>query len=203
MIESKVLRELEFCAIDFESAGTASGKTDAPVQVGMVRWSLERGILEQWVSYIHTECDITWAAQKVHGISKEDLKGAPKMAMIWPHFKNMMRGRIVVAHNCGTEKRFLRAFPAHGFGPWVDTLQLARAAWPTLLDHSLSGLCDTLDLSSKVSDLVGERSWHDALFDAVGSIVLLDRVLNEFDLADSPLCVLEKPDTSQWHRLRR
>lgn len=202
-MNSKVIGELEFCAIDFESAGTARGKTDAPVQVGMVTWSLKGGVLDQWESYIHTDRDITWSAQKVHGISKEDLRGAPKMMMMWPEFKKRLESRPVVAHSCGTEKRFLRAFPAHGFGPWVDTLQLARAAWPDLLDHSLGGICEALGLSVRVAELVEGRDWHDALFDATGSIVLLEKLIVDFGIAERSLDHLEDPDISRWYRMRR
>lgn len=123
--------------------------------------------------------------------------------MLWPELRSRMAGSVVVAHGKGTEKRFLRAFPGHGFGPWVDTLPLARAAWPDLPDHSLGALCETLDLVAAVRAQVAEKSWHDALFDAVASLVLLEHVISRHSLADLPVAALAKPDISAWHRSRR
>ncbi|GAA5496845.1 exodeoxyribonuclease 10 [Rubritalea halochordaticola] len=198
-----VIRETIFTAIDFESAGTASGKTDAPVQVGTTSWSLDDGISDTWTSYIHTDQDITWSAQKVHGITRDDLKDAPKLMLLWPHLKRRLASRAVVAHGHGTEKRFLNAFPGHGFGPWIDTLQLSRAAWPEISDHSLGAICQTHNLHHSVGKIVPDRTWHDALYDAAASIVLLEHIINTFELHNSPLSSLISPDTSAWHRLRR
>ncbi len=178
MIDPQTLETLEFCAIDFESAGTATGKTDAPIQVGMVSWSLEKGIIEQWSSYIYTDQDITWAAQKVHGIKTSDLIDAPKMALLWPRFKAMLGGRTLVAHGHGTEKRYLGAFPGHNFGPWVDTLQLARATLPDLENHSLGTVCKELQLVGKINEVVPQKTWHDALYDAVASILVLECIVS-------------------------
>lgn len=106
-----------------------------------------------------------------------------------------------MAHGHGTEKRFLRTFPGHRFGPWIDTLQLARAAWPTEKSHSLGDLCTSLGLTD-FAQHAPDRNWHDALYDALASLALLKQLVSEFNLADSPVEVLLKPDTSTWHRSR-
>lgn len=198
-----MIRETIFTAIDFESAGTASGRTDAPVQVGTTSWSLNQGITDTWTSYIHTDQDITWTAQKVHGITRADLEDAPKLMLLWPHIKRRLSSRAVVAHGHGTEKRFLNAFPGHGFGPWIDTLQLSRAAWPEIEDHSLGAICQAHGLHASVTQIVPDRTWHDALYDAAASIVLLEFIIESFLLHDAPLSTLLTPDTSEWHKLRR
>lgn len=192
-----------FAAIDFESAGAARGKTDVPVQIGMAMWSAEDGHHHPFSSFIRADRPITWAAQKVHGISTEDLADAPALMTLWPEIKAALSGNIVVAHGYGTEKRYLRAFPAHGFGPWVDTLLLARAAWPELPSHALGDLCDHFSLSEQVASLVPEKTWHDALFDAAASLVLLEHLVTRFNLTQSPIDALLRPDISQWHRMRR
>lgn len=192
-----------FAAIDFESAGAARGKTDVPVQIGMAMWSHKIGHHSPFVSFIRTDRPITWAAQKVHGISSDDLKDAPAYMTLWPNIKSIMRGHIAVAHGHGTEKRYLRAFPAHGLGPWVDTLQLARAAWPDLPSHALGKLCDHFQLTEQVSTLIAHKTWHDALYDASASLVLLEYLISEFSLQDQPLEILTHPDTTMWHKLRR
>ncbi len=198
-----LIRHCRFTAIDFESAGASRGKTDTPVQVGLAVWSMETGHSSHFVSHLQTDAPIQWAAHKVHGISPEDLAGAPAMLTLWPEFRNRLTGAVTVAHGKGTEKRFLRAFPGHGFGPWADTLLLARSAWPTLSAHSLGAVCEAHDLTTLVRGLVPEKSWHDALFDAVASLVLLAHLIDTHHLADHPLESLLQPDTSTWHKSRR
>lgn len=195
------IKDALFTAIDFESAGTAKGRTDAPVQIGLASWSTSLNLHEPYVSFLHCDQEITWSARKVHGITTEDLKEAPSLLSLWPVLKSRLGAGPVVAHGHGTEKRFLRTFPGHRFGPWVDTLQLARAAWPDLPSHSLGDLCQKLELN-EFSELAPDRNWHDALYDSLASLAILAHLVKEFDLSEAPLDFLIKPDTSTWHRLR-
>lgn len=198
-----VVRQCRFTAIDFESAGATRGMTDTPVQIGLACWTADAGHDSAFVSYLHTDQPIQWSARKVHGIGPEHLAGAPTLPSLWPELKKRLAGAVVVAHGKGTEKRFLRAFPGHGFGPWIDTLLIARAAWPDLPDHSLGALCEAHGLTHQISRLVPEKSWHDALYDAVASLVLLTHFIETHPIADQPLEALIAPDTSVWHNLRR
>lgn len=198
-----LVRHCRFTAIDFESAGASRGRTDSPVQVGLATWSMACGHGDTFVSYLATDGPVQWAAHKVHGIGPEDLAQAPSLLSLWPELKQRLAGAVVVAHGKGTEKRFLRAFPGHGFGPWIDTLLLARASWPDLADHSLGALCDTHGLTGRVRTMVPDRSWHDALFDAAASLVLLEHLVGALSLAGHPVEALAKPDTSAWHRSKR
>lgn len=198
-----LVRQCRFTAIDFESAGASRGKTDSPVQVGLSSWTAESGHADSFVSYLATDQPIHWSAGKVHGIRTQDLAEAPSLLMLWPEFKRRLAGAVVVAHGKGTEKRFLRAFPGHGFGPWIDTLLLARAAWPDHPDHSLGALCEGHGLTDRIHALVPSKSWHDALFDAVASLVLLEHLITGHALLDTPVDSLLQPDTSAWHKSRR
>lgn len=195
------IRETLFTAIDFESAGTSPGQNDAPVQIGLASWSYEKGLHQTYVSYLHCEQKITWSAQKIHGIRKEDLSEAPNLLSLWPLLRERLGNGPVVAHGHGTEKRFLRSFPGHRFSPWIDTLQLARAAWPQLPSHSLSDLCHSLGLRD-FSEQAQSRTWHDALYDALASLAVLSHLVHTYQLADQPLHHLKNPDTTTWHRLR-
>ncbi|MEO7098737.1 MAG: 3'-5' exonuclease [Luteolibacter sp.] len=198
-----LIRSCRFTAIDFESAGASPGKTDSPVQIGLATWSTENGHADAFTSYLFTDQPIQWSARKIHGIGPEQLSDAPSLLSLWPELKRRMAGAVVVAHGKGTEKRFLRAFPGHGFGPWIDTLLLARAAWPDLPDHSLGALCESHGLTEEIKSLVPAKSWHDALFDAVASLVLLTRLVDSLSLADHPVESFFQPDTSVWHKTRR
>ena len=128
--------------------------------------------------------------------------GAATLLSLWPELKRLLAGRAIVAHGHGTEKRFLRAFPGHPFGPWIDTLLRSRAAWPDFDDHSLGNICDQLGLSARVEKLAPEGRWHDALFDSVASLAILKHLVSAHDLADRDLDLLLNPDLSAYQRRR-
>ena len=195
--------ELEFAAIDFESAGFEKGGTDVPVQIGIALMTPDLEIRREdfFTSYLASDQKVTWAAKKVHGITDEDLAGAPQLLHLWPEINKRLRDRCVIAHGSGTEKRFLRAFPMHGFKTWADSLTLAHAAYPEIGDHSLGALCDALDLTPEVEQLCPDRQWHDALYDAIASLVLLRRILRDAP-ANLPLSALQQPDRKLYFENR-
>lgn len=189
-ILSKAIEQVAFAAIDFESAGAAPGETDQPIQVGIVRVCPLFSPGELYTTYIACDHPVRWSASKVHGITTADLQGAPGMMDLWGTFRRLLSGCVVVGHNPSTEQRFLRAFPAHGFGPWLDTLALARHCIPGLQDYSLGAVCAALQVEPAVQQQVPGRGWHHALFDAVGSLEVLRAVVRGLGLQQRPLSVL-------------
>lgn len=192
---------VEYAAIDFESAGTRPGGTDHPIQVGVaVMKDLHVGADSGFVSYISSSEPVTWKARRVHGISDADLAGAPDMHALWPSLRGMLAGRWVVAHGAATERRFLRAYPFHGFGPWVDTLKLSRALDPSRASHTLGDLVEDYGLVGEVTGMMPGFRWHDALSDALASLVLLKFLILKYNLGGMDPSVLVNPDDSGFHR---
>lgn len=181
------LAELPIAAIDFESAGAAPGETDSPVQVGIVRVASLFGQEECFTSYIACDRPVRWSAAKVHGITTAMLQDAPRFHELWGELRRLLSGCVVLGHNPSTEQRFLGAFPGHGFGPWLDTLALARKALPTLPDHALGTVCQALGISPDVDALVPGKQWHDALYDAAGSLTLLRALVRGLNMEQSTL----------------
>jgi DNA polymerase-3 subunit epsilon len=195
------IRDIKFAAIDFESAGAARGQTDVPIQVGIA--SLDDGVIAHpFGSYIQSDRPVAWSARKVHGIEDADLVGAPSLLGLWPELRTRLGGRWIVSHGAGTEKRFLRAFPGHGFGPWVDTLALFHAALPELDSHSLSGLAAACECEEECFAQHPGFRWHDALSDAIASLVLLRWLIAQCQLADEAPDVLLNPDRARYYALR-
>lgn len=194
-----------FAAIDFESAGALPGCSDAPVQIGMAL--LEEGAIDSssfYRSYLNPGRPVVWAARKTHGISDAQVAVAPTLQEVWPDVKSALGGSVVVAHGAATEKRFLRAFPGHGFGPWVDTLRLARAIAPGLPGYSLEAVVHATGTEPRLRSLCPDASWHDALFDAVACLVLIEFILSEFTTSgELPLRALLDPDVSSYYLSRR
>lgn len=181
---------LRFAAIDFESAGAARGETDQPVQIGIAACPSLEGEPELWTSYISTDKPVLWSASQVHGITTEMLADAPSFPSLWPAIRSRLGDAVVVGHNPATERKFLRRFPGHGFGPWLDTLALGKMCVPGLPDYSLSTLCDSLGLTPSVDALLPGRRWHDALYDALGSLLVVRFLVWELKLSSQPLEVL-------------
>ena len=198
-----LIREASFAAIDFESAGVTRGGTDAPVQIGLAVMQ-EATIQTEWSfrSFLHSEQKIVWSAQKVHGITTADLAEAPRLLSLWPRLQATLRGRTVVAHGAGTEKRFLRAFPLHGFAPWVDTLAVAQAAFPDERDYSLQALSERLGVVESIREHCPQGTFHDALFDAVASLLVLAEIIQRAALQDAPLDALVHPQRSAYFARR-
>ncbi len=193
--------ETPFAAIDFESAGIRRGGTEVPVQIGIALMRLQE-ISQSFKSFLFTEEPITWAAQRVHRIRKRDLTGAPRLLELWPELRSLLENRWLVAHGSATERRFLRAFPFHGFGPWVDTLKLSRAVWPGQESFALGDLILDLGLEDDLRDALPGFRWHDALSDAIASLVLLRRVVAETSVGAQEAEILLRPNDSRYHRLK-
>ncbi len=138
---------MEFVAIDFETTGYENGGANEPWQLGaaVVR---DFRIVETHEWFFGTS--LTPEAE-------------PLMAQ-WDAFYPVLAGRRLVAHNIATERTILtRIAPLTKWGPWVDTLKLARARYPRLPSYALGELCAMFGC---VPQMEG-RTWHDGLYDAV------------------------------------
>ncbi len=183
------LSELTFAAIDFEGGGATSDAPDLPIQIGIATARLGE-TPSLFDSFLSINRPVTPSAQRVHGISDQDLIGAPNLPQYFPTLQEHLTGRPLVAHAHGTERRFLSSLPGHRFGPWVDTLQLARRIYPDFSSHKLSHLCDTLTLTPTLTQICPNRTWHDALFDASASLVLLFHLIEVLKLENEDLTML-------------
>ena len=177
------------------------GGTDEPVQIAIVHLA-GAAISEGLCSYVKAESEVTWAARKVHGITDSMIKDAPRFLDLWPRIKSDMEGCWIVAHGAATEKRFLRVFPFHSFGPWVDTLHLARAVYPDLSSHSLGEVIKALGLESAAEIQTAGFRWHDARCDATASLVLLRHVISVCRLEDADPEVLRAAGLRHYFKSR-
>lgn len=172
------LDQAHYAALDFESAGSAPGHTDAPVQLAIIPmdgWSIQPHRALR--TYLQPGRPVSWKARQLHGISDSHLTHAPALPELWPPIQSLLRHRILIAHSASTEKRFLRAFPTHGFGPWLDTLTLARQLHPRLPSHRLGHLITHFELQPELDILCPGLAWHDALYDAAASLVLFRHLI--------------------------
>ncbi len=193
-----------FCALDFETTGSVEGYPVEPWQVGLVVWTPGQDpvcweqLLRIGPRPFHPR------APGRHAQLRDVLAQSPCLQECVPSLRELGQGLPLVAHNTATEKACLRqAVPMERFGPWIDTLQLARAAWPREPSHRLEDLLVRLGLMDQVERWVPDRGPHDALFDAMGAAVLLHHLLQQPGWQTVDLKVLTHPDTSAFYRHRK
>ena len=82
----------------------------------------------------------------------------------------------VVAHNIATERTILRRIaPLHKWGPWYDTLKIAKQMYPKLSSYKLGDLCALFGCEPEMEG----RTWHDGLYDAVACANLAQRLIGD------------------------
>jgi DNA polymerase-3 subunit epsilon len=113
----------------------------------------------------------------IHGISPEDVVGKPTMAKVFPVISSVLTDVVVVHHSHFDKSALNRAAIKYGAGPlqciWLDTLRVARRAWPHLDDGRGYGLAR---LASEFS--IAFRH-HDAADDAKAAGLLMLRAIND------------------------
>ena len=171
-----------FCAIDFETTGSVPGFPNEPWQVGAVRvgpdGAFEPGGAAESLLRVGAGRPFNKWAPGRHGKLRAEIAAAPSLAEFWPRLAPSLGG-AVAAHNCGTERSILAAAaPLHPPEAWIDTLALARRAWPSAPSHALQDLVQALGLQPRLQALCPGRAPHDALYDAFACALLLLKLLS-------------------------
>jgi DNA polymerase-3 subunit epsilon len=191
---SPTCKDARFVAIDFESTGEHAGEGGQPIQIGIAEIrSLEFDRNSFFSSYLKTDLPITKTAGKIHGITTAPLKHPPSLLELWPELQRRLSGRCLVAHGHGTERRFLGAFPMHGFGPWIDTLTLSRRFFPNLSSYALADVVAHCHLTEELYALHPIFRWHEALSDAIASLFILLYLIKTADLFEHRISFLTSP----------
>ncbi len=161
MLDSSVT-EHEYTAFDFETTGFDS-EEDRVVECGAVRFTVD-GLVSTFQSLVSPGISIPSQATSVHGITNQDVANAPDAKTVFSNFLSYIDGSILIAHNASFDLGFLRASlsrinyvePLDNLV--LDTLFIARKAFPNLKSYKLSDLQTSLFLEKKQS--------HRALDDA-------------------------------------
>lgn len=180
---AQTIKKINITVLDYETTGSVSGYPNEPWQIGLV--TLKEGQVDASSMFesllkVDSSRPFNSHAPGRHALIRNELSHAPAPSEIWKKIKERVLDKPLCAHNVGTEKKFLqRMAPLHSFGPWIDTLRLARKAWPTLSSYALDDLTRSLNLKSKIDSIIQDREAHDALYDSVASAVLLEHLLEQ------------------------
>lgn len=166
------------------------------VEYGVVTWTAS-GIERTASRLCAPTGEIPPADTRVHGITRVETEGRSLFADDYALFVELRRSGLFCAHNAMVESNLLRGTwacppfsPDWGngdgvvevaeWGPWLDTLQLARAFFPDRERHALGALSYETDLRPKIDALAEvhcestRRRPHAALYDALATAVWLE-----------------------------
>ena len=157
---------MEFAAIDFETTGYENGGTNEPWQLGVaiVRDGEIVKTTEWFFDVEGSPVNATTQGRVGYGeiVTPQNFLGTLQSS--FETWAPMLEGRRLVAHNIACERTILtRTAPLTKWGPWTDTMKLAKARYPKLPSYALGDLCEMFGLVPQIEG----RTWHDGLYDAV------------------------------------
>lgn len=194
--------EIPIHVIDFEGS-----RQSGVVEYGCV--TLENGEITNAQTRICAPVGkITDLDLSKHGISKSSASKEAPFSADWSLFAGLRETGPFCAHNSAVEEDFLRAvwpFPRNSpdfskpdlytvtWGPWLDTLYVYRRIYPLLNSYKLKDLVQLFDIQGLLDKQAAKFCpldrcrYHCALFDALASTLLLNRLHNESSLETATL----------------
>ena len=160
-----------FAVVDVETTGLSSA-TDRVIELAIVRCDVHGEVIDEWSCLFDPARDP--GPTHIHGITADDLAGAPTFADRAPEVLERLAGHTVVAHNLGFDSGFLDAEIARaGLAPapltGLCTLELARLLLPDQRRHTLAECAATFSIE--------HVSAHRALPDTLVTAAVLQRLL--------------------------
>lgn len=152
----------EYC-FDTETTGLSPERGDRVVEIACVELLDLIPTGRTWHTYVDPERDVPAEAARVHGLTRDFLRGKPKFKDIARGFLDFVGDGRLVAHNAHFDIRFINAelerlrLPKLS-NPYTDTVAMAKKRYPGA-KASLDDLCRRfgIDLSGRVK--------HEAMLD--------------------------------------
>lgn len=151
--------------LDTETTGFDPKTGDRMVEVGLIEIEDLLPTGRTFHKLIHPDRLIPDEVVKVHGITNEKVKDAPKFRDLADDMLAFIGDAPVIAHNAAFDRSFinfeleLNGRPPIPLERWIDTLALAQQRFPGM-SNSLDSLCKRYKVS------LVERTLHGALIDA-------------------------------------
>ena len=171
-----------YAVVDFETTGLNPARGDRAIEIGLVHVAPDGTLEDEHETLIRVHRDI--GAQWIHHISAVELIHAPEFEGIARELRDLLAGRVFVAHNVAFDSKFLLSeyrrlgadIPVNSH-TMLCTMKLSR---------SLIGVGSLADCCREFG--IDNEDAHSALSDAHATALLLDRLMD----AD--------PEWSGWRR---
>jgi len=143
------LAAAELVAVDTETNGRGGGGCEL-TEVGAV---LVGGgeLHDRWESLVGVEAPLSRGIERLTGITQGMVDAAPPPTEVLPELADLLRGRVMVAHNAAFDRRVLaQAFERAGLA-WPDppvlcTVSMARRFAPLVRQRKLAPLAGALGI---------------------------------------------------------
>jgi len=154
--------------LDTETTGLSPSQGHRVIEIGCLELVDRRLTGREFHCFLHPDRQIDEAAQRVHGISLDDLETAPRFPEIADEFIEFIAGAELVIHNADFDVGFLEyelKLMGHvqpkvtEHATVLDTLSLARKMHPGQR-NSLDALCKRYEIDASNRDV------HGALIDS-------------------------------------
>jgi DNA polymerase-3 subunit epsilon len=142
---------LDYVAVDTETTGLDFDWCDL-IEIGAVR--VENGeVVDKFDSLINIGYSLDPFIVDLTGITDAMLKSAPPVEKVIPAFANFIGDSVLLAHNASFDMNFLyTAFEKVLDEPltndYVDSLRVARRAFPEMKHRRLPDLCNVLGVTN-------------------------------------------------------
>jgi DNA polymerase-3 subunit epsilon len=158
----------DFVVIDVE---TSCSSVSSICQIGIV--GFRAGVEVFSYETLVDPCDrFSSFNTRIHGITSDHVVGKPTYAHIHDAVSAHLSGRITVAHSYFDKGALAGACRVHRRDPieatWLDSVRVAKRAWPDLSSHRLNVLTKFLGIRHK---------HHDALSDARAAGLVIVRAI--------------------------
>jgi len=137
---------MDFVAIDVE---TANADMASICQIGLAKFN-DGQLVEEWSSLIDPEDYFDFINIDIHGITEDDVVGAPKFSEVVGELSNFLSGAVCVSHTHFDRVSIGRALEKYSLNPidtiWLDSARVARRTWEECAwrGYGLSRVCEII-----------------------------------------------------------
>ena len=160
-----------YVVLDCETSGLSPTTNDI-IEIALIKY-VNGELVDTFSTLVAPSCPISSRITAITGITNADLKNAPPAEEVIPNVWSFIEGFVLVGHNIPFDIKFLKEeFTKYGYKgqfDYVDTLQLARSAFPDFPNHKLATCIEKLSLS--------DGQTHRALDDIICTQRLLEKCL--------------------------
>ena len=154
-----------YAVVDFETTGLSPAKGDRAIEIGLVHVAPDGTLEDEHETLIHVDRSV--GASWVHHITARELLHAPDFEGIAHELRDLLAGRVFVAHNVSFDSRFLlgASIPVDQ-STMLCTMKLSRSL---IGRGKLADCCEYFGIANEDA--------HSALSDAHATAILLGRLL--------------------------
>ena len=154
---------MTFNVVDVE---TANRDRSSICQIGIAH-VVNGQIVDRWGTLVDPEDEFDYWNVKTHGITSEEVQGAPTLPQVRNELRRRLRGQVLVSHMPFDRSAYQIAMDKYELEQlqvyWLDSAKVVRHAWPDKFWQRGYGLKD-------VAYYIGhDFNHHDAVEDAVAA----------------------------------